>query len=72
MTTQISPSDHDLIRCAALHAHADLQVAIKLLRRLRWIKAWRKMHQGYARLDKALESPRRQHEEQPMGSALRR
>jgi len=56
MTTQLRPSEHDLIRCAALHAHADLRVAIKLLRRLRWIKAWRKMHQGYSRLGKALDT----------------
>ncbi|MHB1227686.1 MAG: hypothetical protein ACYC0O_09200 [Desulfurivibrionaceae bacterium] len=68
----IKISDHDHLRDAALHAHADMRVAIKLLRKLRWIKAWRKMHQGYDRLGKALESPRRQHEEQPMGAAMRR
>ena len=67
---EVSQEDH--LRETIAHTHTDLRVAIKLLRKLRWIKAWRKMHQGYDRLGKALESPRRQHEEQPMGAALRR
>ena len=54
----ICPSEHDRLRCAALHAHADLRAAGQMLRRLRWIAAWKKLRQGYDRLDKALDTRR--------------
>lgn len=44
----------DRIRCAAVHAHADLRVAGRMLCRLRLIAAWQKLKSGYARLDRAL------------------
>lgn len=45
----------DRLRCAALHAHADLRVAGRMLRRLRLIAAWRKAKNGYERLGRILE-----------------
>lgn len=51
---EIKPPDH--LRDAALHAHADLRVGIKMLRKGRFITAWRKMQKGYDRLDKALDT----------------
>lgn len=53
-------SDHDHLRDAAMHAHADMRVGIKLLRKCRFVKAWRKMQQGYDRLDKALDTRRKE------------
>lgn len=50
----VSHADH--LRDAALHAHADMRMALKMLRRFRFVKAWRKMWQGYDRLDQALNT----------------
>jgi len=50
----IPPFDH--LRDEVLHAHTDLQVALRMARRLRWIAAWKKMQQGYDRLGKALDA----------------
>lgn len=67
---EVSQEDH--LRETIAHTHTDLRVALMMLRRWRVMAAWKKLQQGYDRLGKALESPRRQHEEQPMGAALRR
>lgn len=67
MTTNVRPSEHDLIRCAALHAHADLRVAIKMQGRGLLSEAWQKIQQGHDRLDKALGSVSREGYGQPCG-----
>lgn len=56
MTTilNIPPNDH--LRDTVLHAHTDIKVGIKLLRRWRLIKAWKKLNQGCDRLGKALDT----------------
>jgi len=55
-TLNIPPNDH--LREVVAHAHTDITVGIKLLRRWRPIKAWRKLQQGYERLGKALDTGR--------------
>ncbi len=53
-TLKISGADH--LREAILHAHADMKVALKMRRRRQFITAWRKVEQGYDRLEQALDS----------------
>ena len=50
----VTPADR--LRCAAFHTHADLRVAVKMLRRMRFISAWRCFQRGYDRLGKVVES----------------
>ena len=52
--TAIKISQADQMREAVLHAHADMQVALKMRHRRQFITAWRKVQQGYDRLEKAL------------------
>ncbi|MFA7347277.1 MAG: hypothetical protein WCZ86_05915 [Desulfurivibrionaceae bacterium] len=47
---------HDHLRDAVLHAHTDMTVGIRMLRRGRLMAAWKKMRQGYYRLGRALDS----------------
>lgn len=56
--TQRSFTPFDHLRDEVLHAHTDLRVAVKMLRRLRWIAAWKKARQGYHRLGNALDTRR--------------
>jgi len=49
-------SQADQLRDTVLHAHTDLRVALKMLRGLRWIAAWRKLQQGYHRLGTVLDT----------------
>lgn len=53
---KIAPEDH--LREVVAHTHTDMKVALKMLRRMRWIAAWRKLEQGYNRLGKALDAGR--------------
>ena len=55
-TLKIPPNDH--LRDAVVHAHTDMTVGIRMLRKWRWIAAWRKLQQGYERLGKALDTGR--------------
>ena len=52
----LSFSKYDQLREVVSHTHTDLRVAVKMLYRLRWIAAWKKARQGYARLGKALDT----------------
>jgi len=52
----LSFSKYDHLRDVVAHTHTDLQAAGKMLRRLRWVAAWKKARQGYARLGKALDT----------------
>jgi len=52
----LSFSKYDQLRDVVAHTHTDLQAAGKMLCRLRWIAAWKKVRQGYARLGKALDT----------------
>lgn len=52
----LSVTKADRFRCAVFHAHADLRMAIKMLRRLRFFAAWQRARQGYDRLGKVLEN----------------
>ncbi len=54
-TIGIAVTPADRLRCAALHTHADLRVAVKMLRRMRLIAAWRCFQRGYDRLGKVVE-----------------
>lgn len=56
--TVVSQADH--LRDAALHAHADMRVALKMQRRGLLLEAWQKVQQGYDRLDKALDTRRKE------------
>lgn len=51
----ITVTQADRLRCAALHSHADLRVTVKMLRRLRFIAAWRCFQRAYDRLGKVVE-----------------
>ena len=55
-TLNIPQPDH--LRDAVLHAHTDMTVGIKMLRKWRLMMAWKKLHQGYERLGKALDTGR--------------
>lgn len=57
-TIEIKPPDH--LRDAALHAHADMRVALKMQSRGMLPEAWQKVQQGYDRLDKALDTRRKE------------
>lgn len=53
-TLNIPQPDH--LHEAVLHAHADMQVALKMHSRGLLLEAWQKVQQGYDRLEKALDT----------------
>jgi len=53
-TLHISAADR--IREAALHAHAEMQVAFKMVQRNEVESAWLRIQRGYDLLDKALDT----------------
>lgn len=44
----------DRLRCVLVHAHADLTMAGRMLRRCRLLAAWRHARRGYLRLNEAI------------------